>query len=88
MTSKQLKPGQIVFFQANGEEAAPGWYEVVSFDHEQTRSFPEGGWWWVCRRLCDGLEQTISERSQYLMTDCEGAPERWAGKEADDADAP
>lgn len=74
--SKQLVPGQIVFFQANGEEAAPGWYEVVSFDHEHTREFGEDGWWWVCRRMVDGLMQTICESSEYLIVDCDSPPHK------------
>jgi hypothetical protein len=76
---QRLEPGQIVFVEANGEGAAPGWYKILRFDHNQTRDCidTEGkdrySWWWLGQRL-DGLEQTIEETSAYLVTNCEGAP--------------
>lgn len=73
--AQPLKPGQVIFFRSNAEEAAPGWYVVKDFDHDQSREFPKDGWWWNCVRLADGLAQTISERSKYLETNIEGAPE-------------
>jgi hypothetical protein len=69
----KLKPGDILFIEANGEEAAPGWYRVDRFDHDQTREHGPA-WWWECTRLCDGLVQTIAEDSNYLLQDIEGTP--------------
>lgn len=74
MIIKMLRPGMLLFVGANGETAAPGWYRVLGFDHEQSRRFSEDGWWWTCQRLCDGMLQTISETEVYMLTEIEGEP--------------
>ena len=76
MMGKELKPGMVIFIQPSGDkEACPGWYIVTSFDHEQSRRHPEDGWWWNCRRLCDGLRQTVSEESEHLQVGLADAPQ-------------
>ena len=73
--SQPMKPGDIVFMSANDcEGIAPGWYKIESFDHEHSREYPDVGWWWNARRLCDGMMQTIPENSEWLITDCVNPP--------------
>ena len=70
-----MKPGMVIFIRpSGGEEACPGWYIVTSFDHDQSRWHPEAGWWWNCHRLCDGLQQNVAEKSEYLEVDLDDAP--------------
>jgi len=69
---KPLKRGQIIFVGVGSVgAAAPGWYRVAYFDASETRRFPEFGWAWEIRRLCDGLPQTIFETDPALYVEAD-----------------